>query len=50
MWGTGNPNGVNGFDNILWAFIPIFQCISLEGWVAGHSIPCHDAQAVCSVL
>ena len=33
VWGTGNPNGVNGFDNILWAFITIFQCISLEGWV-----------------
>ena len=24
---------------------------SLEGWVAGHSIPCHDSQVpICSVL
>ena len=23
---------------------------SLEGWVAGHSIPCHDAKAISSVL
>ena len=33
VWGASNPNGVNSFDNILWAFITIFQCISLEGWV-----------------
>ena len=28
-----NPNNVTNFDNILWAFATIFQCITLEGWV-----------------
>jgi hypothetical protein len=29
-----NPNfGSTSFDNILWAWLTIFQCISLEGWV-----------------
>ena len=27
-----NPNHVTNFDNILWSFITIFQCITLEGW------------------
>lgn len=28
-----NPNfGITSFDNILWAWLTIFQCISLEGW------------------
>jgi len=28
-----NPNfGSTSFDNILWAWLTIFQCISLEGW------------------
>ena len=25
--------GVNSFDNVFWAFITIFQSITLEGWV-----------------
>jgi hypothetical protein len=33
VFGTPNPNGINSFDNILYAFLTIFQCISLEGWV-----------------
>ncbi len=29
----GNPNyGITNFDNILWAWLTIFQCITLEGW------------------
>jgi Ion transport protein len=28
-----NPNyGFTSFDNILWAWLTIFQCVSLEGW------------------
>ena len=28
-----NPNfGVTNFDNIFWALLTVFQCISLEGW------------------
>ena len=28
-----NPNfGLTSFDNILWAWLTIFQCVSLEGW------------------
>ena len=28
-----SPNGdVTSFDNIGWAFLTIFQCITLEGW------------------
>ena len=30
---TGNPNyGILNFDNILWAWLTIFQVISMEGW------------------
>ena len=29
----GNPNnGITSFDNILWAWLTIFQIITLEGW------------------
>lgn len=32
----GNPNpapdGVTHFDNIVFAFVTIFQCITMEGW------------------
>eukprot|EP01065_Artemidia_motanka_P052349 TRINITY_DN9431_c0_g2_i1.p1 TRINITY_DN9431_c0_g2~~TRINITY_DN9431_c0_g2_i1.p1 ORF type:complete len:2131 (+),score=591.16 TRINITY_DN9431_c0_g2_i1:72-6464(+) len=29
-----NPNmGYTSFDNFLWAFLAIFQCITMEGWV-----------------
>jgi hypothetical protein len=28
-----NPNfGVTNFDNILYALLAVFQCITLEGW------------------
>ena len=28
-----NPNfGLTSFDNILWAWLTIFQCVTLEGW------------------
>jgi hypothetical protein len=30
---TGNPNhGVTNFDNLLYAFLTVFQCVTLEGW------------------
>lgn len=29
-----NPNyGITSFDNIVWAWVTIFQCITTEGWV-----------------
>eukprot|EP01062_Namystynia_karyoxenos_P068939 TRINITY_DN6409_c0_g1_i2.p1 TRINITY_DN6409_c0_g1~~TRINITY_DN6409_c0_g1_i2.p1 ORF type:complete len:2273 (+),score=828.29 TRINITY_DN6409_c0_g1_i2:84-6902(+) len=29
-----NPNaGYTSFDNFLWAFLSIFQCLTMEGWV-----------------
>jgi hypothetical protein len=28
-----NPNfGVTNFDNVLYAFLTVFQCVTLEGW------------------
>ena len=34
----GNPNpaphGVTHFDNLVYAFITIFQCITMEGWAS----------------
>lgn len=28
-----NPNyGLTSFDNILWSWLTIFQCVTLEGW------------------
>lgn len=31
--GLNNPNsGVTNFDNILFAFLAVFQCVTLEGW------------------
>jgi len=30
---TLNPNNdVTNFDNIFWALLNVFQCITLEGW------------------
>ena len=30
---TLNPsNDVTNFDNILWALLNVFQCLTLEGW------------------
>jgi hypothetical protein len=30
---SSNPNyGLTSFDNILWSWLTIFQCVSLEGW------------------
>lgn len=30
---AANPNfGFTSFDNILWSWLTIFQCVSLEGW------------------
>lgn len=30
---SNNPNyGFTSFDNILWSWLTIFQCVSLEGW------------------
>eukprot|EP00803_Ostreobium_quekettii_P004183 evm.model.scf_87.8 EVM.evm.TU.scf_87.8 scf_87:120717-129538(-) len=30
----GNPHyGITSFDSIFWAWLTIFQCISMEGWV-----------------
>lgn len=30
---SDNPNhGLTSFDNILWSWLTIFQCVSLEGW------------------
>jgi Ion transport protein len=30
---SSNPNyGFTSFDNILWSWLTIFQCVSLEGW------------------
>jgi hypothetical protein len=29
----GNPNnGMTSFDNLVWAWVTIFQCITTEGW------------------
>jgi hypothetical protein len=31
--GSTNPNfGVTNFDNVLYAFLTVFQCVTLEGW------------------
>jgi hypothetical protein len=28
-----NPNnGMTNFDNIVWAWVTIFQCLTTEGW------------------
>jgi len=30
---TQNPNfGTTSFDNVIWGFLQVFQCITLEGW------------------
>lgn len=32
--GAGNPeNGLRHFDNILWSWLTIFQCITMTDWV-----------------
>lgn len=32
-YGTNPSNGAVSYDNCLWAFVTIFQAVSLEGWV-----------------
>ena len=32
LWDARHPNGVNSFDNIIYALLTIFQVITREGW------------------
>lgn len=45
----GNPNdGMTSFDNIIWAWAAIFQCITTEGWT--DIMYALQVSAVCSCI